>query len=1132
MAKIKNQRDKQKYIDTNKSRMLQAMHEKNYPDFLFLCTKLAKYNIDINTLSNKMLKDTFEEICQEKMLPKSLDVLGKNQAQHDYYYFEDWSIEKKLSQVLFRVSIILNEYKKEIESFIKNERIFFISLLQGDYNNCLVIIDKINKEISFSQWGLHMELTLLHLLEDNEKKQEKLNLIEKNYYPLNGKIFLHLHSLKLNMISSNTSNLETIIHNYKFHKNKRKQGFRKNDLEEYYNDINDNYLEKKTLSPFNTKSNYNDLKDQIIVALNHSVIDLYKSFASVITELQIDEDKYFKQYIYDQHPIVISKTIYLSYEANLIKLDNYVDSKLQLKRYLTYNKEDNNLFALYNMYLEGKFAEAITYSLVILEKYPYSMDAVYFLVHSFAFLENDTINNFLSSMDKKSLLYNIIINYYNLLIGKNVDDSITNLKKILLLFGTGSQWSMYLYHLIAKYLCMSTDKRSKSFTNATKYSYFNHPRLFYSFNQALQQKIVRELSKYKSISTVFLCNLNSQNNIDTVVSPTYRARYIQAKSNNDIETMLDLIKNLFDDKIASAPFFYKERIKLEYVQLLIANDEYEDAAKTIFRSIVNDNMPLCVYNYKNEEGLLLKHIKDTPYYPFFLILNQPDNSISIHYAMKEYLESLNESLKRVSILSEYISDTDSIQEAQISLLKIYNEEKYISENIPLLRNRKEVIDEQIKILKVIKKYDLEYDKDNIKEHILEKKLKTEKNRLFTDKHRLFLNNNGLKSSMREIFSIHVDEYKSAEVGGDKYLFYINLAKENNYESNDIYKEEKFEKILRLFIENEYSLISSNIGISNLINENIIHNHFDDTLIQTFIKHEVYAKEFSTNGSIGYDVGTWSKNKNVSSIIISFSKKLNELTVKIKEKIKSHGENGYFNFDYTNIFPEQEFFSFFNEINTLGLFKSKDQFLDIVYFKILKFVELELKRGKQVLINELKKEINILVEDVITKSNNKELTNAINAAHNELNVKTYDALLDWFTLSDNSIHDDFNLTEIIETLKDKNPEIEKLKISQSGELEIKGDFFIYILNIFYIILHNASKHGSKKILQIDISQDDNYCFISISNKYTKNIPKLKQEGGIKYLRDNLTKLHPSNILNINPKNNNYVIELKMHKDIFK
>ena len=83
------------------------------------------------------------------------------------------------------------------------------------------------------------------------------------------------------------------------------------------------------------------------------------------------------------------------------------------------------------------------------------------------------------------------------------------MKKILLCFGFHLQWNMYLYHLISNFLCRNEDKRSKKFLNTIKYSYFSHPRAYFSMSQIQQKKFLEEIKdKYKFIElikTVGLC---------------------------------------------------------------------------------------------------------------------------------------------------------------------------------------------------------------------------------------------------------------------------------------------------------------------------------------------------------------------------------------------------------------------------------------------------------------------------------------------------------------------------------------------------------------------------------------------------------------------------------------------------
>lgn len=123
-------------------------------------------------------------------------------------------------------------------------------------------------------------------------------------------------------------------------------------------------------------------------------------------------------------------------KTNLVKLNS--------KNQVNHNSNTKKLFYTYELYLSGKFKRVMKICKKHLINHPYDIDYLYFLVNSATYLEVNPLDSF-SNLSSDSLLYKIIFNYYNLINNINPDKSLSMIKKILIIFGVQTQWSMYLY---------------------------------------------------------------------------------------------------------------------------------------------------------------------------------------------------------------------------------------------------------------------------------------------------------------------------------------------------------------------------------------------------------------------------------------------------------------------------------------------------------------------------------------------------------------------------------------------------------------------------------------------------------------------------------------------------------------
>ena len=601
---------------------------------------------------------------------------------------------------------VLYLYRNEIRKFIELEKILYIKLFNNEFDECLTILEKINNEICFSSWSQLLKLSIYYLKVIYSSKKDEL---KKEFYTVFDEMFenssqafnslvIHLQYHKLNdMLELTTNNtiktFTTRLRQWKEEFSKSDKGYIKLFLEEF----EDSYFEKMIISPLNEQAKFLTLNKMLIESIDLSLIDLYKTFSSILIELQINEDNYFDTYIKNKNSI-INRVLKILPNESIIKIENIKDEEIALEYYLK-KVDDLNLFVLFEEFLKGNFEKVIKDSLTLLIEQPYAMDIIYFIVQSLLYI-NKTPEYLtkISKIKEKSLLYDIIECLFFILGTNDNKEYIEKMKKILLCFGFHFQWNMYLYHLISNFLCRNEDKRSKKFLNTIKYSYFSHPRAYFSMSQIQQKKFLEEIKdKYKTIHNIFQYCSENKKNIETTIFPKYREDYIQFRSDT---TNSKLIYNLYNKK-DEMPYFYQCKVITSYVENLIVEQHYKEALEIIVENYLKDFMPLCMFNYKNKNNYIFKNVDNSPYYPLLCIFDNPNDTILVYYAIKNYLLSISSTCKKPSHIKNFLDKLDNLN-INIELLKQSLKDDYLAEFLVSLKSRKEIIIEQLEIIDIIK----------------------------------------------------------------------------------------------------------------------------------------------------------------------------------------------------------------------------------------------------------------------------------------------------------------------------------------------------------------------------------------------------------------------------------------------
>ncbi|MFW2441719.1 hypothetical protein ACN4FT_02865 [Aliarcobacter butzleri] len=1076
---------------------------------------------ELNELFVKNTRSTFVFINTIGIFPKNTDKIGRSRV---FSYSN--SMEKEIEWAF----LILKLNKVKLTNFLKLERDLFKQILFGNYNEALEIIEQINNNICYSQWSILIKMTVLYLKKDLEELQKYTNYLLNELdleSALRNAIFLHNHKLLIQV--NNEKDFSKLMIDIEFILNDYESTLINNfGKEKFYNNyqILVKYCEKYSMTPFNKKSEYVDLQKLLSLSSKNSLIDLYKTFSMVLTELQQNNMLKLDDYVKES----IHKTFE---ETNLIKVSARN----------TINKKFSTLKLLYvqELYLKGSFLEVLNISLKYLKHTPYSIDYIYLFVNSLVYL-NENPFKYLDKIEEDSLLYQIVYYYSNILSNKDFIESLAKLKKILLLFGIQTQWSMYLYYLLFDFLCLQRNSNKKSFSKSLYFSYILHPRYFYNLSNEQKIYVINLLnnSKYKDYEILKIYNLEvyGLDKIKTLnLEPEYRGKYIIStyeKNLQKIEELYNLEDISFNEKI---------KVIIDYINILFEKERYDTALILMVKNMQKYDIPLCMFNYKklifNPNGDLFYMIE----YIYMIILDNSKDMIFIHYAISNYLRQTNKKYNLPSRLAKDLKEDSDNLEIKLYLLNFCTSNRLLEEFVLDISSSKEIIEEQLKIYDVLlnfAKNDLEKDEyvNNIND--LENKRISLNNSNYINKNKLRLNTTYIKFELNksikslELFvklphtEIDIQELIKKMV----YKYIPKIETKEDLVLSDL------SKVLDTVINSEY-------GLFNEIEADIKHGFMEQRLFEPFVKEKLVASTIKGNY---VNIKSWSQDYRLQN-------KLFEITDELKLLIENF-KNNYIScnneISKKNILIfEQKTVCNLIDIQSLvynvSLLKEEKTYIDLLLNVILESINKLLINYRQIIEEELKKQLNEKIFQKYLKSI-KELEqnqvivqpvlDALNNLEENLNIAVND-VSSWFELYEETIHEHFQLDIILKSNEIKRLGLEYNSIGSYSKFIFLGNTYQMIYRIFFNIFQNVKKHSISNRINIIFEDTENFLIFTFSNIVSSskayNTLNLRSGNGENIIKSTVNKLNDTTEQNeefvtINKNNETYSVRIQLSKKV--
>lgn len=1065
-----------KYKDllfNKKAKLLQCFSylkaEESLADIRDVIKELEKYKMYHSYLFSKIKPISFKELGEGKVL----------------YFVE--SFEKQLNWL----TIMIEKYSCEINSFLLKKDEYEKNLLIGNYKSALQSINDIDKEICFSLWSIENRLIIAEQqggLEKNKEILSEINSENKNQFVA---IFSDFLSRRIEKNVSVPKYIETL----------------------------EKYLEKVTgggkqlTEYFQFKLNYYNYTDfKYFAEIIHtegrlSILDMYNTFIQIIQLILKD------QRFADYHGCILRSISILEKVIDDQQLRNllFLHNTQFLKNYKL-NQDEIEFIEILDKYTVGDYDGAIVASEEMMLKKPNKFQLYEVYIKSVINL-GDSVNTF-SNIPSGSLLSNILINMYNIYMKNNkTSESITYLKKLNSVLGTNSI-NTTLFAFISEFTGES-DRNTNNF-NTQVHSTFLSPRFSESYASATESitflEILQNQLKGKNSDTIkfYMNNYNNmldQNYMHRKVATSFREKKYEATyyiKNNEFDKAILILEDLIENSEFKDGLLY-EGLTLNLFNCYLHENALDKALKLIVRNYLKNKYLIMRLN-KNELSILLDK---NPDYKF---LESELGLVILNFL----LYNIHDTKGQRKIYSSYaVFLRNSNMEKPTDLKRIEsrfnkNELIFFLRNIcvPMIMDSsfvfndlEDIDNERIAICQWLSEIDLDNKDVYIKEiSLITKNSMVLKRIQEVEESKIYVDTDGIQKSFDQSFKESYERYKQFTSFDKEDIYQImDLFRQKglNFEHFVIYdtsenvsifsgdyfsKDYKFLAYKEIFLDLRDIFISSNeYGLDSYLSTRIRHGTILSQLRSVFKSENLVTEKDKITGSYTKNESWYRKlgfeNEYVFEIFNVFSEKIDNIILTVPSEliqIKTEDRNILGLFDF--IFTDSEIYD--NYLKNKDINDYQD-LMEAIFSELWVRTNESLSTVKKVLstkiqdelmleINNLMNEFQVLFGKDIGGEGVSDLFSSI--ARCRTNIQTeIKNICKWFNLPEEKSQKDFTIEELVDTcteiLNRLYPNNDLLYIKNLNVIgKLRGETFPYFVDIFLILFDNIIKHASHRIKQ--------------------------------------------------------------------
>ncbi|PHB39295.1 hypothetical protein COE82_18455 [Bacillus wiedmannii] len=1022
----------------------------------------------------------------KKLLPGSSyifnGILAKNISEINKTKYIPYHEKSSFNHHLEWTALILNLYKEQIEEYLILKNKYSECLLKNEYEQAILELEKINNEISFSLWGIEQSLLCSELMFGMEEKAKQLSSFAQNTKSYMVALLSDFYNYKVEL-STSRANFE---HKLSTFINELDEGF----AAETYK----NYLEFQLSNKLYSLKE-DTLKQVLSLSATLPIIDLYETFVKICSVV-IASNK-FEQHVKNQ---IYSLIEYL--KINDYRLDKMLlfSNNVILKE-IPMKKENLLCEEIIEQYTIGAYKECISKIQFFEEEFGLNFSIITILVKSAIQLEIDVENIDLKNKLIKDKIIKPVFEIYSCIDKERNFEELLSIAKI---FGD----LPLRYEIESFYLEYTNAFNGDLFEFSVKfrnlYSYIISPGI-------LLEK-VNGISGYMNdfIATKLgydstLCLLKEGEWDENIAIPKLRFQYYKAAAfaeknpEEAIELLNNMLTDLHKEQISSNLYFFNyEKFALKLFSLYMKTFNYQKALDLVVDSFrINESLILRMDKISLFEEIRKGHIvKNDLKLILFMYFVDKENTFEIYSAFVSYVESQNKLIP--SELLEVEFETDEERDLlNYIFAHIYN--KSVMKHFVYL-DPKERSNERILILEhlINQRYgDVILHQKEIKE--INKNLSIQKRIKSVDEKKIFVDIEGILKEFEGIYKERFKKYVMLE-GLDTDLKYYDLKEELQalsiqfndevnleFQSNP---ERKFRYLMFKDVIDDFrteALTNSKYGLGKFLSSRIRHGALENTLTKSFKNHKLLSlKQNNERGNLVIhkdrenEINHHTNSKN-SVVMKEIKNKLNLFSQKIVDKIEEikdwirirdkHYQQGMFNYqlmdaeamvylygslnnitDYNSFYAEIT--NYFWEVTELNLKDIRLRFTKEIYEYFTECLE-ELSKDLDALrLTNVDTEIDI-ISGILLKD--------INLC--KVGIKTdLNEISNWFVVRRVNDFHDFYFQELIDTsleiIRKSNKDFDKIKITGNVKagIQIKGEYFNYLVDVFNMLYSNALEHS--------------------------------------------------------------------------
>lgn len=1012
------------------------------------------------------------------LLPTSYEELGESLL----FTYKPNELECELNWYIAHI----NNFKEQINLFLLYRNQYENFLILGKYEQALEMLNKINKEICVSIWGLDNLFILAESESGLEKNKEILANVNSKGCNSWVSIFADLFSFKAEKGVNNRQYLHRI--------------------ERLFSNVTDDiksFFEEKLYPIYNISMN--NIYDLLYYNKRLSIIDMYNVLIKIF--VRSISDSCLKEESFQIIRVAIKKIAGINDNA-LLKLLLYIDTSIELP----IDNFDKKMFIIGNTYTEGKYEEVICECQDLIKDHANCFEIYEYYVKSHIMMSKS-----LSPIWSNSIAQDLALSMYTAYIKDSFTlQSYSTLCRIERIF-TGSNFSAGIANFIVdKY--MIGNSRVQSFAKEFLSSFINlkYINLFEENRNGILSILEKGLGNGSSLELYKLIN-NKENTCEDIKIDRDRYRWYKIKSIDYKGQKIQELEKWYDEICLQKGVYeryQKERISTELFYLYIEEHKILKAENLFVKNKIENKFSILrmdleeIYTaIKNSD----KFIKMSICTPIICYLYNKNNYADIYSHTANFMELNN--LERPSDIFERFQEYD--KEELIFFLKNICTNEILDSMYLVFDNEDQVESERIKICQFLQQFDKENEGIYIDEiSCILKNKKIMHGVKYIEDVKIDLNLDKIIEQHRNVF---YDSFKRFKQIGELDIEYniIDLTNNTVYIKRNTDSKKYNHKIIvfkEMLLDFEHEFAFGKYGLDQSLGTRIRHGSIQNQLRVVFERNNIIFVKKSTNDlsyipsmnfseickSIDYE----NRNKlynaisRFSQMVDTYIEELKskyiqirteelhtegliDLRIDISELMKLFNEAQTINNE--NIVLES-FELYWLEKTRIGLEYTRSYFEDIVkkeFIHILSHLEEDLH-----IIPGIDK-LHFNFYDAISRSRT-EIQNAVNTVSN------------WFKLPTKQTYKEFSAGTLIETCETINNRVfsnyDLLKINKTVNSNsiIEGKYFSYFVDILIIIFTNAYYHSgfidniSSLEIDCEITEKEDTLFIFIRNNLSPNI----------------------------------------------